>query len=289
MPWLRSGLIIPQTISFFCRQENMTEKYSEAKVLAVSKLLENPQHRLIQDAIQDWLEAKHPQDSEEFKCRDWFKKRSSLFRPGYIYVVEAVGGDGIYKVGRSTNPDRRLTQLPTKAPYELKIESTYPTDAMVWAESQTHEALSMGKQRAGCHEVNYDGDATGEFVAERINGEWFQGWFYKYETVGLSPKQIDKSFCDKNYGSVPLIVELMSDLLHGFSLKKYVGENIKGKVVNKSDVKFCQYTSEDYWYWAEYVEWSMDLTASILSKYELWRADIAKLIEKESLKQYIAA
>jgi hypothetical protein len=270
----------------------MTEKYSEAKVLAILKLLEHPQSRRIQDAIRDWLEAKHPQDSEEFKCRDWFKKRSSLLRPGYIYVVEAVGGDGIYKVGRSTNPDRRLTQLPTKAPYALKIESTYPTDAMVWAESLTHDALSMKKMGSTglrCCEIGDDGYDTGEFVAERINGEWFQGWFYKYKQIDEWPDEIDKAFCTKNYGSVPLMVDLMFNVLHRFSLKKYVGENIKGKVVSKSDVKFCQYTSEDYWYWAEYVEWSMDLTASILSKYELWRADIAKLIEKESLKLYIAA
>jgi hypothetical protein len=88
---------------------------------------------------------------------DGFANRGSYLQcPGYVYVIEEVGRD-IFKVGFSAKPDRRLTQLPTKEPFERKLIRTYETDAMRWSEKWIHNIVLE------VHGV------------ERLNGEWFHG------------------------------------------------------------------------------------------------------------------
>jgi hypothetical protein len=68
-------------------------------------------------------------------------------RPGYIYLV---GGNNVYKIGKSKDVPSRLRAL-LQLPFKTKLIHTIPTSDMVWAENYLHRA----------------------FAHRRLNGEWF--------------------------------------------------------------------------------------------------------------------
>jgi hypothetical protein len=101
---------------------------------------------------------------------DGFVNRAKYLRePGFIYVIEEVGRN-IFKVGFSKKPDRRLTQLPTKEPFERRLIRIYEVDAMRWSEKWIHNIILDS-----CDLVT------------RLNGEWFEGKDLPYVLDHWSP------------------------------------------------------------------------------------------------------
>lgn len=68
--------------------------------------------------------------------------------PGYVYLLES---GGLYKVGRSTRPDKRIAQISPVMPHPVNVICT--------VYSEEHEVLE-----AELHE---------RFRDVRLNGEWF--------------------------------------------------------------------------------------------------------------------
>jgi hypothetical protein len=70
-------------------------------------------------------------------------------RSGYVYVLRA--DNGLFKIGRTSNPNIRLTTLGIKLPYALTIVVILATNDMHALESDLHE----------------------RFASKRKKGEWF--------------------------------------------------------------------------------------------------------------------
>lgn len=70
----------------------------------------------------------------------------------WVYILEAMGEDAIYKIGKSKDyPTKRIAEYSPKLPFDTKIIATIPTNNGYAFESALHQAFS----------------------AERIRGEWF--------------------------------------------------------------------------------------------------------------------
>lgn len=74
------------------------------------------------------------------------------FDRGYVYLIHAVGTD-FYKIGKSIHPDKRLTQISPKMPFECELIATRKSLFVTEAEKHYHGWL---------HNL-------------RANGEWFEG------------------------------------------------------------------------------------------------------------------
>ena len=70
---------------------------------------------------------------------------------GYAYVIYD-GGTGLYKIGASADPEKRLSQLKTATPTSLTLEHAIPTDDMYELEEIIHV----------------------HFEDKRVTGEWFK-------------------------------------------------------------------------------------------------------------------
>lgn len=63
---------------------------------------------------------------------------------GDVYII--TNGVGLYKIGVSTNPKKRLKQLQTSSAYKLSILKVYHCNDMLKAESDLHEAYNTKRQ-----------------------------------------------------------------------------------------------------------------------------------------------
>lgn len=80
--------------------------------------------------------------------------RSSRYDAEFLYVITSDENEEVSKVGRSTNPKRRLKGLQTGSPYKLRIAYTYGVltkQSCLSLESRVHMLLDR----------------------ERLSGEWF--------------------------------------------------------------------------------------------------------------------
>jgi hypothetical protein len=74
------------------------------------------------------------------------------FDRGYVYLIHAVGTN-FYKIGKSIHPDKRLTQISPKMPFECELIATRKSLFVTEAEKHYH----------------------GWLHSFRANGEWFEG------------------------------------------------------------------------------------------------------------------
>lgn len=88
---------------------------------------------------------------ETVESESSLEKAESSPKPGYIYVIQAVGTVR-YKIGKSIDPHNRLTNLSKQAPYRLKLVFSFTVKDMSKAEKQLHQY----------------------FVDKRVNSEWFE-------------------------------------------------------------------------------------------------------------------
>ena len=69
--------------------------------------------------------------------------------PGFCYLIEAKNSDGLYKIGLTRNPDRRIEQLnSSQSPYHLDYVKLIEVDDMASVESSLHQqfkACGSGK------------------------------------------------------------------------------------------------------------------------------------------------
>ena len=77
--------------------------------------------------------------------------RPRRLREGYVYLIEAIGLNGTFKIGQAYDPHDRLAHLQCACPVELSIECIIPTRNMGETESMLHR----------------------KFNGQRVRGEWF--------------------------------------------------------------------------------------------------------------------
>lgn len=95
----------------------------------------------------------------DYRCKDCIRERARLRHskntapssnqksPGYIYIVYSIGR---YKIGLSTNPQRRIGEI--QSPYPVELICIIQTDDMLSLERQLHN----------------------QFDHARKHGEWFE-------------------------------------------------------------------------------------------------------------------
>ena len=71
---------------------------------------------------------------------------------GYVYVIQDIEFSRRYKIGRTTNPDRRINEIRTILPGKSDIVAIVDTQDAPTLEWQLHQ----------------------RYVAERKHGEWFE-------------------------------------------------------------------------------------------------------------------
>ena len=71
-------------------------------------------------------------------------------RRGVIYILKA--DNGLYKIGKTSNPDKRLPRLAIQLPYQITVVRTIWTDDIDGLESGLHH----------------------RFADKRAHGEWFR-------------------------------------------------------------------------------------------------------------------
>lgn len=88
---------------------------------------------------------------EPILCRDChpFLGRNLARWDGYVYLLES---NGVYKIGKSVNVNRRLTQISPVMPYPVELLHAIRTTDHSALEAQLHEM----------------------FAPKRLNGEWFE-------------------------------------------------------------------------------------------------------------------
>ena len=63
-------------------------------------------------------------------------------QPGYVYLITTTGQQQqVVKIGRSTDPDARRTQLQVGNHLPLEVSNKYPVNDMVKAEAAAHHAM----------------------------------------------------------------------------------------------------------------------------------------------------
>ena len=71
----------------------------------------------------------------------------------WVYVLEALGEEAIYKIGKSKDyPTKRIAEYSPKLPFDTKLVATIPTNNGYALETDLHKTFS----------------------ADRIRGEWFR-------------------------------------------------------------------------------------------------------------------
>jgi hypothetical protein len=87
---------------------------------------------------------------KEIQHREWksreasFKERREaddrepeVDRSGYVYVLKGV--NGFYKIGRTSNPSRRIEHLEVMLPFPIEAEMIIRTDDMYQLEAEFHQ------------------------------------------------------------------------------------------------------------------------------------------------------
>lgn len=72
-------------------------------------------------------------------------------KSGLVYLLKSTE-ENIYKIGVTTNLDKRLGQISPKLPFEINVEHTIKSERIYELESELHE----------------------KFSDKRLNGEWFR-------------------------------------------------------------------------------------------------------------------
>ena len=82
------------------------------------------------------------------KVEEYKKRRNETRNPsGYVYLLRAIDSDGLYKIGRTRNPDNRLRTFSVKLPFRVEFEHLIATDDMYALESDLHTKYTSTRQR----------------------------------------------------------------------------------------------------------------------------------------------
>lgn len=78
-----------------------------------------------------------------------FRATVSARSPGFVYLM--AGSCGLYKIGMSNNPTRRVREVQMESPWRVMLLHQWAVSEMLSAERVLHE----------------------KFAAKRVRGEWF--------------------------------------------------------------------------------------------------------------------
>ena len=97
------------------------------------------------------LKEEHPEIADRI-YKEYERLNGAIpYAPGFVYVIQAVGTN-YYKLGKTSNPDRRLLQIAPQMPFSTRFVKVWRTNFMSVAESWLHN----------------------HFAKNRTNGEWFE-------------------------------------------------------------------------------------------------------------------
>ncbi len=115
---------------------------------------------------------------------------------GYVYLIEARNSDGLYKIGLTRNPDRRIEQLnSSQSPYHLNYTKVIQVDDMASVESSLHQQFKSngsGKNewfRFSPNEVNQVISEMSKFENSSTNSSTVEpnGWSFQLPFQLSSP------------------------------------------------------------------------------------------------------
>lgn len=131
--------------------------------------------------------------------------------PGFVYLIHAVGTNRV-KIGFSANPEKRLKELQTGSPFELKLLAKWP----------------------GTLDTELSGHRT--FADYHCIGEWFE-----LEVEGIVPMVEAGLHLDLPYGDkrLRLIARTLRDL-RDFGCKVQVFSDPNGLIIQLPNVAICQ-------------------------------------------------
>lgn len=124
---------------------------------------------------------------------------------GYIYVVQ-MEGHNLYKIGRSVNVPRRMSQIGVQLPYPYRLIFAYRSDDVRRREEWLHCELK-------------------EF---RRNGEWFE-----LEDRHIQYIRSHLLICQSQRLTERIVQKMAGDDLYPFRLHQYV--RVLGRIVTRND------------------------------------------------------
>lgn len=87
------------------------------------------------------------------------KPHQTSSRAGYVYLVEAIGQKGLYKIGHTTDPKRRRSTFKLALPFDIEYLHLIPCRDRYAAEKVLHARYAAKRLRS---------DETGRWT------EWFR-------------------------------------------------------------------------------------------------------------------
>ena len=100
------------------------------------------------DAAEQRIKAREAVEAQ--RQREKAERKANKTTAGYVYVLKQVGGTH-YKIGHTSNPDKRKHTFDVKLPFAVEFDILLKTDDRYTLEAQLHA----------------------HFAAKRVQGEWF--------------------------------------------------------------------------------------------------------------------
>ena len=94
------------------------------------------------------LAVSKPRKRKAEKAKRFAEPLERIPKAGFVYLVKAVGLDEVYKIGQSTEPAKRISQMQTHSPVKLVLECLISSNDMSALEARVHKRFA--KQRLHC-------------------------------------------------------------------------------------------------------------------------------------------
>lgn len=112
----------------------------------------------------------------------------SMNSSDHLYLIQS-GKTGAFKVGRSHNVQKRLSQLQTASPYPLRIILILKNQG--WREKIIHQILKRERSRATGEWFNYEAlPFLPAFIYEKLDLDLVDWWWTK---AGKAPDKVRSS------------------------------------------------------------------------------------------------
>jgi len=115
-----------------------------------------------EEAIEEYNETIQ-KEWDEMQEGSYTTNEPKLPTPGLIYLLKC---DGIYKIGRTKNLDKRLRKYVTENPHPIEIVHTRAVADYVLAEKKIHELVETLKVRGEWYKLT---DLKAQLVTSEIN------------------------------------------------------------------------------------------------------------------------
>lgn len=124
-------------------------KRREQKPERIAKAREDSRMRRLDPNIRAQQNARKRTAEGRERRRQLARKTPTTHMDGYVYILESA--NGLYKIGRASNAERRIKNIWTQSPVDLWAVCIIKTENRYELECQLHE----------------------RFRSQRVKGEWF--------------------------------------------------------------------------------------------------------------------